>query len=43
MLRSLEFEQILADISVFIHLHSIIVTLYVDNMLILEKNLKKVK
>ena len=42
-LKFLEFEQILTDISVFIHSHSIIVTLYIDNMLILEKNLKKVK
>src|SRR5205809_630275 len=42
-LRSLEFEQTLADASVFIHPHDIIVTLYVDNMLILGKNLKKVE
>ena len=43
MLRSLEFEQILADASVFIHSCGIIVALYVDDMLILEKNLKEVK
>ena|SRR5438034_9161012 len=43
MLRSLKFEQTLADISVFIHSCDIIVALYVDDMLILEKNLKKVK
>jgi len=43
MLKSLEFEQILTDVSVFIHSHDIIVTLYVDDMLILEKNFKKVK
>src|SRR5947199_3698728 len=43
MLKSLEFEQTLADASVFIHSHDIIVTLYVNDMLILGKNLKKVK
>src|SRR5881394_2810812 len=43
MLKSLEFEQILADVSVFIHSCDIIVALYIDDMLILGKNLKKVK
>src|SRR5205809_4870367 len=43
MLKSLEFEQTFVNVSVFIHSHDIIVTLYVDDMLILDKNLKKVK
>src|SRR5205809_4586025 len=43
MLRSLEFEQTLTDASVFIHSHDIIVTLYIDDMLVLDKNLNKVK
>ena len=42
-LKSLKFEQIFADVSVFIYSCDIIVTLYIDNMLILNNNLKKVK
>lgn len=33
----------LIDISVFIHSQEIIMTLYVDNMLILAKSLKKIE
>ena len=43
MLKSLEFEQTLTDVSIFIHSCDIIIALYIDDMLILEKNLKKVK
>src|SRR5436190_3770560 len=43
MLKFLNFEQTLTNISIFIHLDDIIIILYIDNMLILEKNLKKVK
>ncbi len=42
-LRSLGFEQTLADASVFIHPRGIIVALYVDDMLVLGKNLKEVE
>src|SRR5438046_608646 len=42
-LKSLGFEQTLADASVFIHSRGIIVALYVDDMLILGKNLKEVE
>src|SRR5436190_19890116 len=43
MLKSLEFKSTLADASIFTHSQSIIVTLYVNNMLILEKNLRKIE
>ena len=43
MLKFLEFESTLADISVFIHFCDIIVALYVDDMLFFSKDLKKMK
>ena len=42
-LRSIGFKSILADVSVFTHPQSIIVTLYVDDMLILAKDLRKIE
>jgi len=42
-LKFLKFKQIFINISVFIYLHNIVVILYINDMLILEKNLKKVK
>jgi hypothetical protein len=42
-LRSLGFEQTLADASVFIHPRGIIIALYVDDMLVLGKSLKEVE
>src|SRR5947207_14138991 len=43
MLKFLEFESTLADVSVFIHLCDMIVALYVDDMLFFSKDLKKMK
>ena len=43
ILRSLGFKFILADASIFIHPCSIIIALYIDNILILVKNLKEVE
>src|SRR5947207_9228384 len=43
MLKSLEFEPILADASVFIHPRGMIVALYVDDMLFFSKDLKEMK
>ena len=43
MLKFLEFEPTLADISVFIHFHDMIVALYVNDMLFFSKDLKKMK
>ena len=42
-MKFLKFKQIFINISVFIYLHNIVVILYINDMLILEKNLKKVK
>ena len=43
MLRSIEFKLILADVSIFIHSWDIIMILYVDDMLILAKDLRKIE
>ena len=42
-MKSLEFKSILADISIFTHPRGIIITLYIDDMLILVKDLKEIK
>ena len=42
-LKSLGFEQTLADVSVFIHFCDMIVALYINDMLFFSKNLKKMK
>ena len=43
MLKLLEFKPTLVDTSIFTHSWNIIVTLYVDDMLILGKNLGEVE
>ena len=43
MLKSLEFKSILTNTSVFIHSYDIIITLYVNDMLILAKSLKEIE
>lgn len=42
-LKSIEFKLTLADTSVFTYSHSIIIALYIDDMLILAKSLKELE
>jgi hypothetical protein len=42
-LKNLNFKPTLVNTSVFIHLWGVIIALYVDNMLLLAKNTKKIK
>jgi len=43
MLKTLKFKLIFININVFIYSHGIIITLYINDMLILVKSLKEIK
>ena len=42
-MRFIEFKSILADVSIFIHSQSIIIALYIDDMLILAKDFREIE